>query len=99
MKDREGNGVVTKLNEEMAQQMAKAGHGIYVRVDNTNSAQKAITEEINKLTKVNMESKVYKEYDEQFHVIAWILFILLITEVLITNKRNPIFEKFNKLFK
>ena len=99
IKDREGNVVVTKLNEEMAQQMAKAGHGIYVRVDNTNSAQKAITEEINKLTKAKIESKVYKEYDEQFHVIAWILFILLISEVLITNKRNPLFENFNKLFK
>lgn len=98
-KDNEGNVVVTKLNEEMAQEIAKAGNGLYVRVDNTNAAQKAITSEINKLTKTNIESKVYKEYDEQFNVIAWVIFLLLITELLIINKRNPLFKNLNKLFK
>lgn len=98
-KDAEGNVVVTRLNEEMAKQVAQAGNGLYVRVDNTNAAQKAITQEINKLTKTKIESKVYKEYDEQFNVFAWIIFILLITELLIINKRNPLFKNLNKLFK
>ncbi|MGL5262798.1 MAG: VWA domain-containing protein [Bacteroides sp.] len=98
-KDREGNVVVTKLNEEMAQQLAQAGQGIYVRVDNTNAAQKAISKQLSTLTKTNLESKVYKEYDEQFHVFAWIIFFLLVVEFLIINKRNPLFKNLSKLFK
>ena len=41
-RDREGNVIVTRLNEAMCQEIAKEGNGIYVRVDNSNSAQKAI---------------------------------------------------------
>ena len=99
IKDREGNVVVTRLNEDKAQELAQAGQGIYVRVDNTNAAQRAITKEIGDLTKTTLESKVYKEYDEQFHVFAWFIFILLIVELLIINKRNPIFKNLNKIFK
>ena len=38
-RDREGNVIVTRLNEAMCQEIAKVGNGIYVRVDNSNSAQ------------------------------------------------------------
>ena len=43
----------------MCQEIAKEGKGIYVRVDNTNSAQKAINQEVNKMAKSDVESKVY----------------------------------------
>mgnify|MGYP007007665142 FL=1 len=41
MKDKDGNVVITKLNEQMGQEIAAAGNGMYVRADNTNSALKA----------------------------------------------------------
>ena len=41
-RDRDGNVVITHLNEQMCQDIAQAGNGIYVRVDNTNNAQKSI---------------------------------------------------------
>ena len=37
-KDRSGQVVVSRLNEEMCQQIAQAGQGLYVRCDNTNTA-------------------------------------------------------------
>jgi Ca-activated chloride channel family protein len=40
-KDRSGQVVVSRLNEEMCQQIAQAGNGIYVRCDNTNTAMRA----------------------------------------------------------
>lgn len=98
-KDSNGTVVITKLNEGMAQEMAQVGKGIYVRVDNTNVAQETIINEVNKLTKTTVETKVYKEYDEQFQVFAWMILILLIAEFLITNKRNPLFKRFENLFK
>ena len=38
----------------------------YVRVDNTNGAQKAISREINKMAKADVETQVYTEFNEQF---------------------------------
>ena len=94
-KDREGNVVVTKLNEQMCQEIAQAGKGIYVRVDNTNAAQKAITREVNKLAKADVETQVYTEFNEQFQAIAWIILILLLVEMLILDRKNPLFKNFS----
>lgn len=91
-RDREGNVIVTRLNEAMCQEIAKDGKGIYVRVDNTNSAQKAIDQEINKMAKTEVESKVYTEFNEQFQAIAWIILILLSVEMLILDRKNPLFK-------
>lgn len=91
-RDREGNVIVTRLNEGMCQEIAKDGKGIYVRVDNSNSAQKAIEQEINKMAKTEVESKVYTEFNEQFQAIAWIILILLSVEMLILDRKNPLFK-------
>lgn len=96
-KDKDGNVIVTRLNEQMCQEIAKAGDGIYIRVDNTNSAQRALNSEIAKMSKMDVESKVYTEFDEQFQAIAWIIFILLLAEMLILERKNPLFKNI-KLF-
>ena len=87
-RDREGNVIVTRLNETMCQEIAKEGKGIYVRVDNSNSAQKAINQEVNKMAKSDVESKVYT----QFQAIAWIILLLLLAEILILDRKNPLFK-------
>ena len=91
-RDRAGNVIVTRLDEGMCQEIAKEGKGIYVRVDNTNSAQKAISQEISKMSKADVESKVYTEYNEQFQAIAWIILVLLLIEMLILERKNPLFR-------
>ena len=97
-RDKDGNVVVTRLNEQMCQEIAKAGNGIYVRVDNTNNAEKALNAEINKLAKADVETQVFTEFDEQFQVLAWLALILLIAELLILERKNPLFKNV-KLFK
>lgn len=67
--------IVTRLNEQMCQEIAKAGNGMYVRVDNTNRAEKALNAEINKLAKADVETQVFTEFDEQFQVLAWLALI------------------------
>ena len=91
-RDRDGNVVVTRLNEAMCQEIAKDGKGIYVRVDNSNSAQKAINQEINKMAKSDVESKVYTQFNEQFQAVAWIILLLLLAEMLILERKNPLFK-------
>ena len=91
-RDREGNVIVTRLNEAMCQEIAKEGKGIYVRVDNSNSAQRAINQEVNKMAKSDVESKVYTEFNEQFQAIAWVILLLLLAEILILDRKNPLFK-------
>jgi Ca-activated chloride channel family protein len=97
MKDKEGNVVITKLNEQMCREIAEAGNGAYVRADNTNSALRALQAEIAKMTKSELDSKVYSEYDEQFQTFAWIALFLLLVEFLILDRKSRIFRKV-KLF-
>ena len=97
MKDKDGNVVITKLNEQMGQEIAAAGNGMYVRADNTNSALKALQKEIEKMNKTELDSKVYSEYDEQFQIFAWIALFLLIADFMTLDRKNRIFRKV-KLF-
>ena len=97
-RDKDGNVIVTRLNEQMCQEIAKAGGGIYARVDNPNNAAKALNAEINKLAKADVETQVYTEFDEQFQVLAWLALLLLAAELMILNRKNPLFKNVN-LFK
>ena len=97
-KDKDGNVIVTRLNEQMCQEIAKAGNGMYIRVDNSNSAEKILNEEISKLAKEDVESQVFTDFDEQFQVLAWLVLILLVIEMLILERKNPLFKNV-RLFK
>ncbi|MBQ8270187.1 MAG: VWA domain-containing protein [Bacteroidaceae bacterium] len=96
-RDKENNVVVTKLNEQMAQSIAKAGNGAYIRVDNTNSAQKLLESEVNKLAKADVETEVFTEYNEQFEFIAWVALLLLVIEIMILTGKSRLTKGF-KLF-
>ncbi len=82
----------------MCKDLAKAGNGMYIRVDNTNSAERLLNSEIGKLSKTDVESQVYSEYNEQFQAIAWLIFIILIIEMILLDRKNPLFKNV-RLFK
>lgn len=96
--DNSGNVVVTKLNEEMAKEIAKAGKGLYVQADNGNGALRALQGRLNELQTKSTQSLTYSEYDEKFPLFAWILLGLLLLEVLIFDKKNKLFRNI-RLFK
>lgn len=96
-KDKDGNVVVTKLNETMCQEIAAAGGGMYVRVDNSSSAVRALSSELEKLSKSEIESQVYTQYNEQYIAIAWIVLVLLVLECILLERKNPLFKNI-KLF-
>lgn len=94
-RDKEGDVIVTKLNEQMCQEIAAAGNGVYIRIDNTSNAQKILQKEVDKLAKADLDTAVYSEHDEQFQVMAWIAFVLLLIEMLLMVKKNPKLKDFN----
>lgn len=96
--DNSGNVVVSKLNEQMCREIAAAGQGAYIYVDNSSSAQKKLSEHVDKLAKKDMESVIYSEYDEQFQAVALLALFMLILDILIIERKNPLFKGF-KLFR
>lgn len=92
MTDNEGNVVVSRLNEQMNMEIAQSGHGMYVRADNSNNAVQALVAQLDELETTTTSSLSYSEYDEKFTVFAWILLVILIVEILIYDKKNPIFR-------
>lgn len=90
MTDGSGQTVMTALNEDMCKQVAKAGNGMYIHVDNTSDAQKTLNSEIGKLQKGETQNVSYSEYDEQFEAFTILALILLIIDICILEVRNPL---------
>lgn len=97
MTDNTGNTVMTALNEQMCRDIAAAGNGTYIHVDNTSTAQERLNSELAKMQKGDMESVVYSEYDEQFQAFGIIALIIIILEVCIGETINPWFSRFRFL--
>lgn len=95
LKDNSGQIVLSALNEQMCQQVAKAGNGVYIHVDNTSDAQEKLNKELSKLQSGISETVVYSEYNEQFQIFGIILLLLLIVETILLESRNPLFKQIN----
>ncbi|MCC6838469.1 MAG: VWA domain-containing protein [Bacteroidia bacterium] len=94
-KDKEGNTVVTKLNELMLQQLAAAGSGVYVRATNSDAGLKNVLAAIDKLEKKQFESKMYSDYEDRFQWFIAIAFVLLLIETLLTERKSKLYQRLN----
>ena len=88
LKDRDGNTVVTKLDEDILKKIAAATGGIYVRASNSNIGLEQIFSNIRKMKKDELESKVFTEYNDKFQIFAGICLIFLIAEFLLMDRKN-----------
>lgn len=91
--DSSGNVVMTALNEQMCQEVATAGKGLYIHVDNTSSAQDELDDFLARLQKGETENTIYSEYAEQTPWIALVILLLLVFEALLVRKSGVIFGK------
>ena len=82
----------------MCKDIARAGGGAYIHVDNTNIAQEQLDKELAKLQKGDLATVVYSEYDEQFQAFGIIIVLLLVIEIAISESKNLVFKNL-KLFK
>lgn len=94
-KDKEGNTIITKLNEQMLQEIAMAGNGAYVHASNSATGLDVILDEINKLEKKNFESKMYSDYDDKFYYFLIPALILLVLELFIDERKAKWVEQLN----
>lgn len=92
--DNEGNTVMSRLNEDMCREIANAGHGNYIYVDNSSSAQKKLDKYVENLGRTEMESSVFSEYDEQFQSFLLLSLLFLLADVFILERENHILQRF-----
>lgn len=93
MVDEEGAPVVTALNEKMCAEIAEAGEGAYIYVENSTSAQAQLNKYLSKLQKTNLEKNVYSEFDEQFQGFLLIALVCLLLEVLLLERQTHLFHR------
>ena len=98
MTDNSGQTVMSALNEDMCRQIAQAGGGAYIHVDNTNVAQEKLNDELIKLQKGDITTTLYSEYDEQFQAFGILALLLLIIEICVFESKNPMLKNV-RLFK
>ncbi len=84
--DNNGQPVRTSLNEELAGQIAEAGHGVYVNGASSN-ALSALTDQLDTLAKSEFDTVVYNAAAEQFPTFAAIALIFLIIDIFIVDRK------------
>ncbi len=93
MTDRQGQVVMSRLNEQICRDVAAAGGGAYIHVENGSNAQQMLDAQLSKLSKAETESTIYSEYDEQFQAFAILVLLLLIVEAFFTERKSRLFSR------
>ena len=88
LKDKNGDIVVTRLDEKVLQDVAAAGDGIYVRAGNSEFGLNPIIDEIKKMEDEKYSSVVFEEYDEQFMYFMAIALFFFVIEMLVGDRRS-----------
>ncbi len=88
LKDKDGNIVVTRLDEAVLQEVAAAGNGVYVRAGNSEFGLNPIIDDIRKMEDEKYSSIVFEEYDEQFMYFMGIALFFFVIEMLIGERRS-----------
>lgn len=94
-KDKDGNTVVTKLNEQILKEIAGAGNGVYVRATNSDAGLNNILSEIDKLEKKQFESKMYSDYEDRFQWFISAALLFLLFETFLTERKSKLYKKLN----
>ena len=87
MKDKDGNIVVTRLDEETLKRIASAGNGAYVHAGNDEFGLNPILDEIRKLEDERFNSTVFEEYDEQYMYFFAAALFFFVLEMLLGERR------------
>jgi Ca-activated chloride channel family protein len=88
LKDKEGNIVVTRLDEAVLQEVASAGNGAYVRAGNSEFGLNPIIDDIRKMEDEKYSSIVFEEFDEQFMYFMAIALFFFVLEMLVGDRRS-----------
>lgn len=93
----DGKYVVTKLNDTLLQEIAEIGDGIYAYSSNEEFGLESIMSRLDDVEKAKLKHLKYVDFEEQYQWFIGAALLLLIFEMLIFERRNPLLRNV-KLF-
>ncbi len=87
LKDKDGNIVVTRLDENTLRSIAEAGNGAYIHAGNEEFGLNPIIDDIRRLEDEEHTSQVFEAYDEQYMYFFAIALALFVLEMLVGNRK------------
>ncbi|MBK5286615.1 MAG: VWA domain-containing protein [Bacteroidia bacterium] len=94
-KDRNGTIVISKLDETELSKIALEGGGKFIRATNSDDGLSVIVKEINKMEKTEFGAKMITDYEDRFQYFLGVGLLLLLLELLISERRSKFFSQFN----
>ena len=95
VKDDDGTMVVSKLNEEMLEEIARITDGAYIRSTNQSMGLDEIVDSIERMEKSELDVLRFEEYNERYQYLLAVALLLLAGEFFVLSRRNPLLRRFN----
>ena len=93
--DKDGNTVISKLDQKTLQEIANAGEGVFIRANNTQTGLNKLFERINKMEKKEMEEKIYTEFEHRFQYLLAIALFFILLDFFIPERKSKWSKNFN----
>jgi Ca-activated chloride channel family protein len=94
-KDNQGETVITKLNEETLQNIAKEANGAYINGKNTNDVVENIREILNTMDKTEFEAKQFADFKDQFQWFLGFGIFFLLLDIFLLERKTAWLKKLN----
>jgi Ca-activated chloride channel family protein len=94
-KDAQGEVVITKLNEDILEEIAYEGNGEYINGSNTEEAVQFIKDELNKMDKMEFEAKQFAEYKDQFQWFLGAGLFFLFLDIFLLDRKTKWLKRLN----
>ncbi len=88
--DKDGNNVMTRLDEATLQSIAEAGKGVYVKAGNREFGLTPVIEEIQRMDDEVFNTITYAEYEELYMYFLAVAVFFLVLEMLIGDRRSKV---------
>ena len=86
--DASGQPVISKLNEQILQQIAQATHGVYVHLQNTDASVKEIMNQYSQINRKALGDTSLYTYQTYYTWLAMPMLLLLLTETFLPDRKK-----------
>jgi len=94
-KDRNGETVITKLNEDTLREIAQEANGVYINGSSTSEVVDTIKDLLDKMDKKEFESKQIADFKDQFQWFLGFGILFLFIDIFLLERKTEWLKKLN----
>lgn len=88
LRDKDGQIVVSRLDEALLKDIAREGDGLYVHAENSEFGLNPIIDDLRRMEDETFNSIVFEEYDEQYMYFFALALVFFVLEMLLSGRRS-----------